>query len=147
MKKILLVVPATALAFSVVAACGSSDDKSGSSDNSSAAAAPKSSMSSDMPSMSSSDMPSMSMSGGVSKNGTMSIVNFKYKLPATVSPGEKLKVTNADGVAHTITLEKAKIDVKIAANGTATVTAPDKAGTYPITCDYHSNMHADMVVK
>ena len=85
--------------------------------------------------------------GGTSKSGTLTIDNFAFKLPSTVSPGEKLMITNKDGVAHTVTLSKAHIDVSVPANGKAMLTAPSKAGSYAITCDYHSNMHGTMDVK
>jgi len=37
-------------------------------------------------------------------------------------------------------------DVTVDAHGTATFTAPDKAGTYPLTCDLHPTMHGVLTV-
>jgi len=78
---------------------------------------------------------------------TITIKGFAYTVPASVTPGAKLSVTNNDGVAHTFTLKSAKVDVNVAANGKATVTAPTAPGSYAITCDFHPNMHGNLVVK
>lgn len=90
-----------------------------------------------------------SMSGTTTKAGgtTVTIKSFGYAVPASVTPGATLTVTNNDSVAHTFTLKSAHIDKKVAAGGRITVAAPKAAGTYGITCDYHPNMHSDLVVK
>jgi plastocyanin len=88
-------------------------------------------------------------SSTAASNGTASSVitidKFKYTIPATVTPGQKFTVRNEDSVAHTFTSGSA-FTVKVAGKGSASFTAPTKAGTYKITCDYHPNMHATMTV-
>jgi plastocyanin len=73
------------------------------------------------------------------------IKNFNYTIPATAKPGQKFTVRNDDSVAHTFTSGSA-FTVKVAGKGSASFTAPSKAGTYKITCDYHPAMHATMTV-
>jgi plastocyanin len=88
-------------------------------------------------------------SSSASSTGTSTsmimIKNFMYTIPAKVKPGQKFTVRNEDSVAHTFTSGSA-FTVKVAAKGSASFTAPSKAGTYKITCDYHPNMHATMTV-
>jgi plastocyanin len=78
----------------------------------------------------------------------ITITSFTFKTPPTVKPGQKLTVTNSDSVEHTVTSDDGKsFDVTVAANGTATVTAPTKPGTYPFHCTVHPQMHGSLVVK
>ena len=80
--------------------------------------------------------------------GQITITSFTFKTPATVKPGQKLTVTNSDSVEHTVTSDDGKsFDVTVAANGTATLTAPTKPGTYPFHCTVHPQMHGTLVVK
>ena len=76
---------------------------------------------------------------------TIVIKNFNYTIPSSVKAGQEFTVHNEDGVAHTFTSGSA-FTVKVAAKGSASFTAPTKAGSYKITCDYHPNMHATMTV-
>ncbi|MGH3437852.1 MAG: cupredoxin domain-containing protein [Sciscionella sp.] len=70
-------------------------------------------------------------------------------MPPTVSPGEKITVHNSDDVAHTVTADTAKslFDVNIPPSGNATLTAPDKPGSYKFHCNYHANMHGTLTVR
>jgi plastocyanin len=132
-------VAVTGSLLCLLAACGSSGN------GKRAAGAPTPSATTSASSMSSmSSMPATPAKAGAA---TITIKNFSYTVPSSVAPGAKIAVTNNDAVAHTVTLKSAKIDVMVAGNGRASVTAPTKAGTYAITCDYHSNMHANLVVK
>jgi plastocyanin len=127
MKTIPIAVTAIALS-AVLAACGSSGSKS-SNDKSSS-------------------MPSMSMSTSTKAGGTtITIKSFAYTVPASVAPGATLTVTNDDSVAHTFTVKSAKIDKTVNGGAKVTITAPKSAGTYAITCDFHPNMHGNLVVK
>lgn len=123
----------TAGLAAVLAGCGSSNSQSGNAKHGPSA----------MSSM------SMSSSGPATKSDGSSITvkGFVFTVPASVAPGAKLSVINADSVAHTVTLKTAKLDVKIAASGKATLLAPKTPGTYPITCDYHPTMHGNLVVR
>ena len=78
---------------------------------------------------------------------TITIRNFAYDVPAAVPAGAKIMVVNKDGEAHTVTLGgDAKLKVVVQGNSHATLTAPAKAGSYPVTCDFHGNMHGQLVV-
>jgi plastocyanin len=127
MKTIPIAVTAIALS-AVLAACGSSGSKSGNDESSS--------------------MPSMSMSTSTKAGGTtITMKSFTYTVPASVAPGATLTVTNDDSVAHTFTVKSAKIDKTVNGGAKVTITAPKSAGTYAITCDFHPNMHGNLVVK
>ncbi|MEO7422763.1 MAG: cupredoxin domain-containing protein [Ornithinibacter sp.] len=77
----------------------------------------------------------------------ISIKDFAFKVPASVAPGAKISITNADAQAHTVTSEAGGFDVKVDPNGTATLTAPSKPGSYPFVCSFHGNMTSTLVVK
>ena len=89
-------------------------------------------------------------SGGTSGD-SIKIQGFKYSpTPLTVSPGQKITVTNADQTEHTVNSDKSgafKSGDVSADNGTATFTAPGEPGTYTYFCAYHSTMHGTLVVK
>ena len=142
---LLALVPAVALGLS---ACGSSDTDAG-------ASAPASSMSSSMPmpsESSTSEAPPSSTSSATSTTAdaaeaVITITDFAYKVPASVAPGAKITIKNDDSQAHTVTSKDGGFDVTIAPKGTATMTAPDKAGSFKFVCTFHANMSSTLVVK
>jgi plastocyanin len=76
------------------------------------------------------------------------IDNYRYTVPASVSPGEKVSVMNMDGEAHTVTADSGAAFDDMATAGTITTfTAPTKPGSYPFHCAFHANMHGVLVVK
>jgi plastocyanin len=75
------------------------------------------------------------------------IDKFKYSVPASVAPGEKVSVMNMDGEAHTVTSDSGAFDDMATAGTITTFTAPSKPGSYPFHCTFHSNMHGVLVVK
>ncbi len=75
----------------------------------------------------------------------LTIKNFMYTVPSSVKAGSTVMVKNADGTAHTVTL-KGMPGLVVQPGATATLTAPAKPGKYSITCDFHGNMKADLVV-
>jgi len=76
------------------------------------------------------------------------IKDFTFTVPASVAPGSKVMVTNADSEAHTVTSKGGGFDVKVAGRGgTAVLTAPAAPGTYKLTCDFHANMNGSLTVK
>lgn len=78
----------------------------------------------------------------------ITIKDFAYTVPAAVSAGSRLMVQNKDSTAHTVTLAGgASGKVIVQAGASATLTAPARAGRYPITCDFHGNMQATLVVS
>lgn len=141
-RKITLLALVPALALSL-AACGSSNTDSGSGSSSTSSS---SSMPSDSSSSSSSAEPSTSTSAEAAE-AVISIADFAYKVPATVAPGTKITIKNGDSQAHTVTSKEGGFDVKIDPKGTATMTAPDKPGSFKIICTFHANMSSTLVVK
>jgi plastocyanin len=106
----------------------------------------------------SSSSTSTTASGGASSGGgspstggsaTITIQNFSFS-PAkiTVTPGEKVTVTNKDSVAHTVTANDKKFNTgDIGAGKTVTFTAPSSAGSYPYMCNIHQYMTGMLTVK
>jgi plastocyanin len=79
---------------------------------------------------------------------TVTIKDFVYQGPASVAPGEKVDVVNADSTAHTLTAdESGQFDVTTEADATAGFTAPAEPGKYPYHCTFHANMTGTLVVK
>jgi plastocyanin len=78
----------------------------------------------------------------------ITIKDFAYQTPPSVSPGATVTVTNTDTAEHTVTADEGSaFDVEVTSSGTATFTAPSKPGTYPFHCTYHVNMHGTLTVK
>ncbi|MFC8501009.1 cupredoxin domain-containing protein [Pedococcus sp. NPDC057267] len=80
-------------------------------------------------------------------DSTITIKDFMFELPASVSPGAQVSIKNLDAQAHTVTSKKGGFDVKVDPDGTATLTAPKNPGSYPVVCSFHANMSATLVVK
>ncbi|MEI8082996.1 MAG: cupredoxin domain-containing protein, partial [Actinomycetes bacterium] len=75
----------------------------------------------------------------------MKISGYEFS-PLTVRAGQSFTVKNNDAAAHTVTSAAGGFDVSVPGNGQVTVTAPTTAGTYPLTCDFHSDMHGTLIV-
>jgi len=75
----------------------------------------------------------------------MTISGFAFST-LTVMPGATVTVKNADSAAHTVKVNGTDVDLNVAGGATATFTAPTKAGTYPLTCDFHPQMHGVLTV-
>lgn len=65
----------------------------------------------------------------------------------TVKAGSTVTVSNEDTVGHTVTISDENIDVQVEAGGSATFTAPAKAGNYTLTCDFHPTMKGTLIVS
>jgi plastocyanin len=94
-----------------------------------------------------------SSSGGSSPStggsATITIQNFSFS-PAkvTVTPGERVTVTNKDAVAHTVTANDKKFNTgDIEPGKTVTFTAPSSPGSYPYICTIHQYMTGMLTVK
>ena len=77
---------------------------------------------------------------------TLTIRDFAYAVPASVHPGAAVTVVNKDGEAHTVTVAGGS-KVVVQGGMTAMLRAPSKPGTYKISCDFHGNMHGDLLVS
>ena len=88
---------------------------------------------------------------GSSANGaaaaTITIKDFKYTTPTSVSPGATIDVKNEDSIAHTVTADSGNAFDDQANSGTSSFTAPSEPGSYPFHCTFHPEMHGTLVVK
>ena len=98
-----------------------------------------------------SSMTAMSTPGstaGTSATVVITITNFAYQGPDSVTPGSTVTVKNEDSQAHTVTSDQAGLfDAVVPGGGNVVFTAPTTAGSYAYHCTYHSNMHGTLVVK
>ena len=87
--------------------------------------------------------------GTAGSAAAISIKDFGYGAPITVSAGAMVTVTNVDTAEHTVTADQGSaFDVEVKENGgTATFTAPSAPGTYAFHCTYHPNMHGTLTVQ
>jgi plastocyanin len=76
----------------------------------------------------------------------ITIKDFEFTTPASVSPGAKVAVHNMDGLAHTVTADGGAFDSPAPA-GDSSFTAPTAPGSYPFHCTIHPEMHGTLVVK
>jgi plastocyanin len=85
---------------------------------------------------------------GTAAAAAITIKDFAYGDPLTVTPGASVTVTNMDTAAHTVTADEGTLfDAEVKGGGTATFTAPTKPGSYAYHCTYHPGMHGTLVVK
>lgn len=130
LRRTVTAVGVAGVAVALLAGCGSSSGTDSSSSTSSAAAAPSSG------------------SGTSSSAATITIKDYKYAVPSSVKPGQKIMVKNEDSEAHTVTTDSGSdFNDNAAAGSTTSFTAPSKAGSYKFHCTFHSNMHGTLVVK
>lgn len=134
---LLAFIPALTLGLS---ACGSSDTDSSATSAMSSMPRPSES------STTTSAEPTSSTTADAAQ-AVISITDFAYKVPASVAPGATITIKNGDSQAHTVTSKAGGFDVKVDPNGTATLTAPSKPGSYPFVCSFHANMTSTLVVK
>jgi len=71
---------------------------------------------------------------------TLTIKGFAFG-SLTVKRDSRFLVKNLDSADHTLKIVGTRVDVLVKAGGVSTVTAPSAAGTYRLTCDFHSSMH------
>jgi plastocyanin len=102
-----------------------------------------------MPMESSSTLPSTTQGTQNSAVAAITIKDFAFGNPITVSPGATVSVTNQDTAEHTVTADQGQaFDTEVkGSGGTATFTAPSQPGTYAFHCTYHPNMHGTLTVK
>lgn len=81
-------------------------------------------------------------------SGRITIVDFEYRGDMRASPGQRVRVTNKDNTAHTLTAAAGDsvFDVTIAPGETATFTAPKRSGSYGYVCKFHATMTGTLVV-
>lgn len=85
---------------------------------------------------------------GSAEEVVITVENFEYIGPESVSPGATITIVNKDTVPHTVTSEEEGVfDVVFEGGETVTFTAPEEPGEYPYICTYHPNMAGTLVVK
>lgn len=130
-------VAAAALCTVALTACGSAGSNT-------TATSPKSTPMSSMTKGSGTSMGS----GQAGMKGMIMIKNFTFSTPASVQAGASVMVMNQDSEAHSVTADSGDaFDVTIPPGKTAVLTAPDKPGSYPFHCMYHSDMHGTLRVR
>ena len=82
----------------------------------------------------------------VAETPRITIADFAYAVPPSVTAGAEVELVNEDSEAHTVTLADGGPSVVVQGGTTATLTAPAQAGTYRIGCEFHGNMTAELVV-
>ncbi len=130
-------------AVALVASCGSSQQ------GGSAAASGSSTLPASSATSATSSASSSGDTGVADGKATITISDFAYSGPASVSPGATVTVVNQDSQKHTVTSKGSKdFDVPIdGGGGTATFTAPSSPGTYAYICTFHGNMIGTLVVR
>jgi plastocyanin len=121
-----------AVAALAVAGCGASGSASGAA--------------SDTPSASSASSQSAAGTGTAMSASVITIKDFSFTTPASVSPGATVTVDNKDGLDHTVTADRGGAFDSPAPAGKSSFTAPTKPGSYPFHCSIHPEMHGTLVV-
>ena len=86
--------------------------------------------------------------GGTTSALVITIKNFAFQTPASVSPGAQVAVRNEDATEHTVTADSGNaFDDQVPAQGNSTFTAPSQPGSYPFHCTIHPFMKGTLVVK
>lgn len=85
-------------------------------------------------------------SGG-SSGATLAVTGFAFPPSLSVAAGASIEVTNADSADHTVTADDGSFSVGLPAKGSATLTAPAEAGSYPYHCNVHPSMTGTLVVE
>jgi len=86
--------------------------------------------------------------GGVDADPAITIVDFAYGDPITVSAGVPIAVTNADGVGHTLTARNSEFDTGLLlASDDSMFDAPTVPGTYTFFCEFHPSMTGELIVR
>jgi plastocyanin len=85
--------------------------------------------------------------GAGSSSAVITIKDFAFTTPSSVSPGATVTVKNQDNTAHTVTADSGNSFDDQAQTGNSTFTAPSKPGSYPFHCSIHPEMHGTLVVK
>ena len=132
-----------------VAGCASGGGSPAPTSTSAAPGTASASASASMPMESSSTMPSTAQGMPGSAAAAITIKDFAFGNPITVSPGATVTVTNMDTAEHTVTADQGQaFDAEVkGSGGTATFTTPSQPGTYAFHCTYHPNMHGTLTVK
>lgn len=83
-----------------------------------------------------------------SRGSTVLIKNFAFH-PATltVDRGSKVRVSNGDGTAHTLSARNNGFSTPVLGAGKTATISLDTAGTFAVYCKIHATMKGTVVVK
>ena len=85
--------------------------------------------------------------GGGTSSAVITIKDFTFTTPASVSPGATVTVHNMDSIAHSVTADTGNTFDSPAQPGDSSFKAPTTPGSYPFHCTPHPEMHGTLVVK
>ena len=85
--------------------------------------------------------------GGAASASVITIKDFVFTTPDSVSPGATITVENMDSTAHTVTSDDGDSFDDPAKEGKTSFTAPTEPGSYPVHGNIHPEMHGVLVVK
>ena len=77
---------------------------------------------------------------------TITIADFAFGEPITVSVGDTVEVVNSDRATHTWTATEGAFNVTLAGDATTTFTF-DEAGEYAFFCSIHPSMTGSVTVE
>ena len=77
---------------------------------------------------------------------TITIADFAFGAPITVSVGDTVEVVNADRATHTWTAKEGAFNVTLAGDANTTFTF-DEAGEYAFFCSIHPSMTGSVTVE
>ena len=145
-RSIALTITAAALSAAALSGC-TAGEPGQSADASSAA--PTTSLPPGAPTPDTSRPSPAESSAPVGEKAVITIKNFQFSGPASVTPGATVTVVNQDNQKHTVS---GKGDMPFEAvvdggGGNATFKAPTKPGSYPYFCMFHGNMTGVLVVR
>jgi plastocyanin len=139
MKKIAMLVAASAVIVAVGTACsGSNDDGSGNSGGETTNAA----TATETPTATQDD------TTAAASAATITIENMAFGDPITVAPGAEVRIANNDSVEHSVTSQAEGVfDVHVDGQQKGTLIAPTEPGKYAFYCVYHPSMKGTLIVE
>lgn len=132
MKHLAILIGSIVLSAGVLTACGDSD----------------SAESNEAVESSISNLPTTS-AAEAQPTGDIVIDDYKFTVPASVTPGQEITVVNNDDASHSLVpnTNNAFAPIRVSGGGgTATFTAPTTPGSYPFFCEYHEGMNGTLIV-
>lgn len=134
LRALLLVVPALVVAFA--AACGGGDSNSGTSSGSGTTSSSKTTAP---------GTTAQADQGTAAAEIDQDNLTFKPS-KVTIKAGEKVRFKNSESALHTVNVNGKNVSGNMKKDDSFLYTFA-KAGTYKITCDYHPQMNASVVVQ
>ena len=78
----------------------------------------------------------------------ITIADFAFGDPITVSAGSTVAVLNVDGVRHTLTANDGAFDTgTLSKDTTGEFKAPTEAGSYAFFCSIHPSMTGELIIE